>query len=140
MDVTRNQTNANKTRKKRKKNGKRYTIKKIQIIYFISIGFPALAESNQQINESKKKNTKSYVKKEHTISETSIKEWLKMNSLAALKLRILDALGPVVVKQSATHIGILDKYVTSKVWNDVSLKLIIFYYLVFYENKKKVRK
>ena len=43
-----------------------------------------------------------------------------MNSLAALKLRILDALGPVVVKQSASHIEILDKYVTSKVWNDVS--------------------
>jgi hypothetical protein len=93
------------------------------------------------MNESKKKTVKSAsIRKEYSIYEASIREWLKMNSLAGLKLRILDALGPVVVKQSATHIGILDKYVTSKVWNDVSLNLIIFYYLLLYEEKNKKNK
>ncbi len=73
-------------------------------------------------NEKKRPKSESKIvkNKEYKKFEITLKEWLKCNNLAALKLTILDALGPVVVKQSASRVDILDKYVMSKVWNDVS--------------------
>ena len=50
----------------------------------------------------------------------TVRRWLARNSLRALKLTILDALEPTLVKQTPEHVKILDKYVESKVWNDVS--------------------
>ena len=51
----------------------------------------------------------------------TVRRWLARNSLRALKLTILDALEPTLVKQTPEHVKILDKYVESKVWNDVSV-------------------
>jgi hypothetical protein len=54
-------------------------------------------------------------------SENSeITEWLDQNSLIKLKLTLVDALGPIVLKHYIDHIKYLDIHYTSKVWNDVS--------------------
>ena len=84
--------------------------------------FNFLISYYQSAEEKQPKKVKKE-KKENKTFELTIKEWLKKNSLTALKLRIIDALGPVVVKQNASHVQILDKYVTSKVWNDVRFKI-----------------
>lgn len=51
----------------------------------------------------------------------SSKRWLKKNGLIAKKLTIYDALGGTMVKQKAKYVPILDKYVISQVFNEVSL-------------------
>jgi hypothetical protein len=82
--------------------------------------------NNLNLNENykiNKENGESEVEHNKTIksdSLSSIKKWLKSNSLSALKLTILDALEATSVKQTPEHVRILDKYVESKVWNDVS--------------------
>ena len=45
--------------------------------------------------------------------------WLQKNSLSALKLTLMDALGPSAIPHSAKDVPILDKKVTSKVFNSV---------------------
>ena len=76
----------------------------------------AAAGKQQSTNTNRKrKTTKKKVE--------SIKQWLKKNSLTALKLTILDALEPYIVNTntaSSNDAGVLDNdYVDSKAWNDV---------------------
>ena len=76
----------------------------------------AAAGKQQSRNTNRKrKTTKKKVE--------SIKQWLKKNSLTALKLTILDALEPYIVNTntaSSNDAGVLDNdYVDSKAWNDV---------------------
>ena len=52
--------------------------------------------------------------------QVSSKRWLKKNGLIAKKLTIYDALGGTMVKQKAKYVPILDKYVISQVFNEVS--------------------
>lgn len=63
-------------------------------------------------------------------SDVPVKRWLAKNSLKALKLTILDALEPTLVKQTPEYVKILDKYVESKVWNDVSCDFFVLVVVV----------
>ena len=45
--------------------------------------------------------------------------WLEKNSLSALKLTLMDALGPSAIPHSAKDVPILDKKITSKVFNSI---------------------
>ena len=72
----------------------------------------------------KKKKKSSTLKK---LGENkSVKQWLKKNSLTALKLTILDALEPYIVQSKLDDAQILQDYVDSKPWNDVSIFFISF--------------
>lgn len=73
--------------------------------------------ASKQTNVNKKRKANVFKKKIE-----SIKQWLKKNSLTALKLTILDALEPYIVNTSASSndAGVLEEdYVDSKAWNDV---------------------
>ncbi len=73
------------------------------------------------VKKPKKLKKKPITESEDANENYSLAKWLDKNSLIRLKLTIVDALGPTVVKQNIKHIDYLDSYVTSKVWNDVSL-------------------
>ena len=48
-----------------------------------------------------------------------IYRWLEKNSLSALNLTLMDALGPTSIPHSAKHVPLLDKHVTSKVFDSI---------------------
>ena len=51
-----------------------------------------------------------------------VRSYLKKNSLVAKRLTIFDVLHPTSVNiREPQHIQVIDRYVLSKVWNDVSL-------------------
>ncbi|KAM7078089.1 von Willebrand factor A domain-containing protein 3B isoform 2-T2 [Molossus nigricans] len=52
-------------------------------------------------------------------SDMSSANWLKTHGLVARKLTIMDALSVTAVPHSSTYIPVLDKYVTSKVFDEV---------------------
>jgi hypothetical protein len=55
-------------------------------------------------------------------SNTTIKQWLRNNSLSALNLTILNILKTTILQNNKPkRIKILKKKVSSKVWNDVSI-------------------
>ncbi|XP_078259101.1 von Willebrand factor A domain-containing protein 3B-like [Rhinoraja longicauda] len=51
--------------------------------------------------------------------DVSSAQWLKTNSLIAKRLTIMDALAPTAVPQSAKYVPVLDKYIVSKVFDEV---------------------
>lgn len=51
----------------------------------------------------------------------SPENWLKTHGLVAKKLTIMDALSLTAVPHTPTYIPILDKYVVSKVFDEVRL-------------------
>lgn len=54
-----------------------------------------------------------------SFSGWSSENWLKTNGLVARKLTIMDALSVTAIPHSPTYIPILDKHVTSKVFDEV---------------------
>ncbi len=91
------------------------------LLYWIELIEPIL--KNKKTKSKLQKHEEDIRENKKTI-EKSLVKWLEKNSLISLKLTISDALGPVVIKQKAKHVEILDTYVTSKVWNDVSIYLM----------------
>jgi len=99
-----------------------------------------LAANDEKINNNKDKDkdveiTGKKKKKSSTLKQLrenkSVKQWLKNNSLTALKLTILDALEPYIVQSKSDEAAqILQDYVDSKPWNDVSLLLLLFVVVV----------
>jgi hypothetical protein len=85
----------------------------------------------------KTKRTKKSAKPEQhqNHSNDPLGKWIDRNSLIRLKLTIVDALGPTLVKQNVKRIEYLDSYVTSKVWNDVSSCRCFFPIYVFQHEK-----
>ncbi|XP_070554779.1 von Willebrand factor A domain-containing protein 3B-like [Ptychodera flava] len=55
----------------------------------------------------------------HSPMEMSSKRWLKFYGLKARKLTIMDALAPTVITQRAKYVPIIDKYVLSKVFDEI---------------------
>lgn len=53
----------------------------------------------------------------NTLFHTAFVRWLEKNSLSALKLTLMDALGPSAIPHTAKDVPILNKKVTSKVFN-----------------------
>ncbi|XP_055492408.1 von Willebrand factor A domain-containing protein 3B-like [Leucoraja erinacea] len=51
--------------------------------------------------------------------DVSSAQWLKTNSLTAKRLTIMDALAPTAVPQTAKYVPVLDKYIVSKVFDEV---------------------
>ncbi|XP_072898034.1 von Willebrand factor A domain-containing protein 3B-like [Hemitrygon akajei] len=51
--------------------------------------------------------------------DVSSAQWLKTNSLTAKRLTIMDALAPTAVPQTAKYVPVLDKYIVSKVFDQV---------------------
>ncbi|XP_051882477.1 von Willebrand factor A domain-containing protein 3B-like [Pristis pectinata] len=51
--------------------------------------------------------------------DVSSAQWLKRNSLIAKRLTIMDALAPTAVPQTAKYVPVLDKYIVSKVFDEV---------------------
>ncbi|XP_072118844.1 von Willebrand factor A domain-containing protein 3B-like isoform X3 [Mobula birostris] len=51
--------------------------------------------------------------------DVSSTQWLKTNSLIAKRLTIMDALAPTAVPQTAKYVPVLDKYIVSKVFDEV---------------------
>ncbi|XP_059819844.1 von Willebrand factor A domain-containing protein 3B-like isoform X2 [Hypanus sabinus] len=51
--------------------------------------------------------------------DISSAQWLKTNSLTAKRLTIMDALAPTAVPQTAKYVPVLDKYIVSKVFDQV---------------------
>ncbi len=74
-------------------------------------------EKNKQVGMAVKKKKKS---SSNQMQSKSIKQWLKKNSLTSLKLTILDALEPYIVQTKSDDFRVLEDYVDSKPWSDVS--------------------
>jgi hypothetical protein len=74
-------------------------------------------EKNKQVGMAVKKKKKS---SSNQTQSKSIKQWLKKNSLTSLKLTILDALEPYIVQTKSDDFRVLEDYVDSKPWSDVS--------------------
>ncbi|CAL1540981.1 unnamed protein product [Lymnaea stagnalis] len=74
-----------------------------------------IAHQNEVIEEQRKKKVKVLAK----ANEKSSKQWLSKHGLIAKKLTILDALGPTFVPLNPKYVTILDKYVMSKVFNEI---------------------
>ncbi|XP_039600619.1 von Willebrand factor A domain-containing protein 3B-like [Polypterus senegalus] len=73
-----------------------------------------------ELNLDGKRKTIKKAKRESKHSlELSSSRWLKVNSLVAKRLTILDALAPTVVLQKAKYVPVLDKHVCSKVFDEV---------------------
>ena len=53
------------------------------------------------------------------VDESDIETWMKLNSLSAKKLTLIDALRPTIVRHSAKYVPIIDKYVTGKVFEEI---------------------
>ena len=49
----------------------------------------------------------------------AVLSWLQVHGLAACRLTILDALRPTVIEQQANFVPILNKHVSSRVFNEV---------------------
>ncbi|KAJ8028013.1 von Willebrand factor A domain-containing protein 3B [Holothuria leucospilota] len=76
----------------------------------------ALNESTRTKDETSKGKKKR--KSAHSLRMSS-RQWLRKHGLAAKKLTIYDALGGSMVRQRAKYVPILDKYVTSQVFNEI---------------------
>ena len=50
---------------------------------------------------------------------TSLCRWLSKNSLSSLKLTLMDALGPTAIPHTSKHVPLLQKNISSKVFNSV---------------------
>ncbi len=74
-------------------------------------------EKNKQVGMAVKKKKKS---SSNQTQSKSIKQWLKKNSLTSLKLTILDALELYIVQTKSDDFRVLEDYVDSKPWSDVS--------------------
>lgn len=60
-------------------------------------------------------------------SDISLANWLKTHGLVAKKLTIMDALSVTAIPHSPTYVPVLDKLVSSKVFDEV--KVIFFTFL-----------
>uniref|UniRef100_A0A7N9CS37 von Willebrand factor A domain containing 3B n=1 Tax=Macaca fascicularis TaxID=9541 RepID=A0A7N9CS37_MACFA len=56
---------------------------------------------------------------DHNTSDASSENWLKTYGLVAKKLTLMDALSVAAVPHSSTYVPVLDKHVTSKVFDEV---------------------
>uniref|UniRef100_A0A2K6AFG4 von Willebrand factor A domain containing 3B n=1 Tax=Mandrillus leucophaeus TaxID=9568 RepID=A0A2K6AFG4_MANLE len=56
---------------------------------------------------------------DHNSSDVSSENWLKTYGLVAKKLTLMDALSVTAVPHSSTYVPVLDKHVTSKVFDEV---------------------
>ena len=56
----------------------------------------------------------------------SSKQFLARNGLAARKLTILDALAPTFIPHKTKYVPIIDKEVSSKVYDGVSINVPLF--------------
>ncbi|XP_021780772.2 von Willebrand factor A domain-containing protein 3B isoform X2 [Papio anubis] len=56
---------------------------------------------------------------DHNSSDVSSENWLKTYGLVAKKLTLMDALSVAAVPHSSTYVPVLDKHVTSKVFDEV---------------------
>nr|XP_011753632.1 von Willebrand factor A domain-containing protein 3B isoform X5 [Macaca nemestrina] len=56
---------------------------------------------------------------DHNSSDASSENWLKTYGLVAKKLTLMDALSVAAVPHSSTYVPVLDKHVTSKVFDEV---------------------
>ncbi|XP_064636642.1 von Willebrand factor A domain-containing protein 3B-like isoform X2 [Lineus longissimus] len=79
-------------------------------------------ERQKKLNEEMEKKEKLQVKKKKKMTDPlvmSSRQWLKKYGLGAKKLTILDALAPTIIPHNPKYVPILDKYVLSKVFDEV---------------------